>query len=326
VAQHDIVVIGGSLGSTSVLKRVLAALPADLPASVFIATHLSSAGSGYLPGLLQDASALPVGGAVDRQTVEPGRVYVAVPNRHLLVINHEIVLGRGPRENMVRPAIDALFRSAAFAFGPRVIGVQLSGLLNDGVSGLFAIKRRGGIAVVQHPVDAEAPDMPRAALEAVAADHVAAADALGAMISELVYTEAAEPGRAPVELALEVEIAAGEGLGSARLRDIAEPVVHTCPHCAGVLSELKTAGPLRFRCQTGHAFTAEALASAGDDAVREGIRVAMRLMEERLDLVSKMARDSRANGRDAVAELYERRAREYQGYSETLRRAATLSF
>jgi two-component system, chemotaxis family, protein-glutamate methylesterase/glutaminase len=324
MALHDIMVIGGSMGSTPVLRRILAGLPQDLPATVLITTHLSNESSGYLPEVLANGSALPVRAAVDGLPLRPGRVVCAVPGRHLMVIDHTVTLGQGPRENMVRPAIDALFRSAALAFGARVIGVVLSGLLDDGASGLAAIKAQGGLAVVQHPLDADAPDMPRAALEACDVDDVASGANLAAVIAGLVHTEAPEGPPPPAELALEVEIAAGRRLGSHRLREIASPAPLSCPHCQGVLSQVKGSGPLRFRCQIGHGFTAEFLAARHDE-VDEAIRVAMRIMEERVTLVARMARDARETGRGAVAELYEARAAEYQRYAATLRQAATAA-
>lgn len=323
MARRDIVAIGGSMGSTAVLRRILADLPPGLPATILVATHVPSGSSGYLAEALGRACPLPVSQAVDGQPLERGHVYVAPPNRHLLVNAGAVVLGTGPRENMARPSIDPLFRSVALAFGPRAIGVVLTGLLNDGAAGLHAIKATGGLTVVQHPVDAEAADMPRAALEAVEVDHVGRAEELGGLIAELVRTEAGPSHPGSHDLELEVEIAAGRRLGSDRLREIAEPVALTCPHCQGVLSEIKESGPLRYRCQIGHAFTAEAVISAGEDGIEQALRIAMRMMEERTELVGRMAREARQTGRKAVAELYEARAAEYAQYAATLRRAAT---
>lgn len=320
---RDIVAIGGSLGSTPVLRRILSGLPADLPATVLVTTHLPSNSSGYLSGALEATSALPITEAVDGQPLERGRVYVAPPNRHLLVTNGAVLLGTGPRENMARPAIDPLFRSAALAFGPRVIGLVLTGLLNDGADGLHAIKAAGGLAVVQHPLDAEAPDMPRAALEAVEVDHVGRVGDLAGLVAGLVGTPAGPAGPPLRDLELEVEIAAGRRLGSQRLGRIARPVALTCPHCHGVLSEVTEPGPLRYRCQIGHAFTAEAVISAQEEGIEEAVRIAMRMMEERTELVGRMAREARSAGRNAIAELYEARAAEYADYAATLRRAAS---
>jgi len=175
MANRDIIVIGGSAGSGGVLQRIMADLPPDLDASLFVATHVPSQSAGYLADMLSRGSTLPVRTAVDGQPIEKGHVYVAVPDRHLLVIDGTVRLGDGPRENMTRPAIDPLFRSAALSYGPRTVGVVLSGLLNDGASGLRAIKACGGTAIVQHPLDAAEDQMPLAALECVEVDEVAAA-------------------------------------------------------------------------------------------------------------------------------------------------------
>lgn len=321
MARRDIVVVGGSLGSGAALKQILGALPADFPASLFITTHMPSQDQSLVADMLGQASTLPVRRATEGQPIQPGQVYVAVPDRHLLLGPGVLHLGDGPRENLVRPAIDAMFRSAALAYGARVVGVVLTGLLNDGAAGLHAIKQRGGLAVVQHPLDAVAEDMPRAALEAVEADEVARADEIAGLLGELVRTEAEDGPPPSDELVFEVEVAAGRNGGAQALRPFADAAALTCPTCHGVLSEVKGGKPLRYRCQTGHAFTAEVLA-AESEGVEEAIIIAMRVMEERMELVQRMARDARASGRRAVAELYERRAAEYQVYAQTLRKAA----
>jgi two-component system chemotaxis response regulator CheB len=324
MAKKDIVVLGGSTGSGAVLRRILRALPADFPASVFITTHMPRTEESLLADMLAAACPLPLTRAVEGQPIERGHVYLAVPDRHLLLGPDVLHLGDGPRENLVRPAIDPMFRSAALAYGSRVIGVVLTGLLNDGAAGLHAIKQRGGMAVVQHPLDAEADEMPRAALEAVEADEVSRADEMAELLTDLVRTDAGESPPESEDLMFEVEVAAGAAGGSQSLRRFASPVAMTCPDCHGVLSEVQGSRPLRYRCQIGHAFTAEILA-ARNEQVDEALRIAMRVMEERAELVQRMARDARATGRSAVAELYDGRAKEYQEYARTLRDAALLS-
>lgn len=324
VATRDIVAIGGSAGSGAVLKTLVGRLPADLPASVLVCTHVPASSPGFLSEILSANTHLPVSQAVDGQPIARGRIYVAAPDRHLLLTGGVIRLGEGPRENMVRPAIDPFFRSAALSFGPRVVGVVLTGLLNDGAAGLHAIKSCGGVAVVQHPLDAEADQMPLAALEAVDADHVASADDLGPLLAGLAGSEAGPPCTPSEELRLEVEIAAGDRLGSALLKRIATPSPLSCPDCHGVLSEVRDSHPLRYRCQIGHAYTADVLVAHGEE-VDQAIRVAMRVMEERVTLVERMASDARQTGRTAVAELYEARAEEYRRYASTLRDAAVTS-
>ncbi|MFL6755798.1 MAG: chemotaxis protein CheB [Sphingomicrobium sp.] len=324
MAKRDIIVIGGSAGSHMPLRQIMSSLPAELPASIFVATHVPTGSQGYLLDALSSAGPLPVVRAADGQPVERGRVYTAVPNSHLLLVDGIMRLGDGPRENMSRPAIDPLFRSAALAYGPRAVGVVLSGLLNDGASGLAAIKACGGTAVVQHPLDAHADQMPLAALEAVQADNVAPASDLGRVLSEIAGSDAGETVPPPDNLVLEVEIAGGARLGSHALRTIADPSALSCPDCYGVLSEVRGEQPLRFRCQIGHAYTADVLAARSVE-VSEAMRIALRIMEERVTLVTRMAQDARSGGRTAVAELYEARAEEYARYAGVLRQAALAS-
>jgi two-component system chemotaxis response regulator CheB len=324
VPKKDIVVIGGSAGSHSAIRQIIADLPAGLQASIFIATHMPTNSAGYLSEVLELASHLRISRAIDGQPIEPGCVYVAVPDHHLLVIDGTVRLGNGPRENMTRPAIDPLFRSAALSYGPRVIGVILSGMLNDGASGIRAVKACGGTAIVQHPLDAIADQMPLAALEAVEPNRIVTAQDLGPLIAEMVGEEAGQEKECPPALPLEVDIAAGARLGAERLKAIADPTALTCPDCDGVLSEVRGETPLRFRCQIGHATTAEVLESRAQK-VDAALRVALRVMEERVTLVTRMAEDARRTGRNAVAELYEARSEEYTRYANVLREAAVAT-
>jgi two-component system chemotaxis response regulator CheB len=324
MAKRDIIVIGGSAGSHSALRQILSDLPPELPASILIATHVPTTGPSHLADALASAGPLPVTRAVDGQPLERGCVYTAIPDHHLLLVDGIMRLGDGPRENMSRPAIDPLFRSAALAYGPRAVGVVLSGLLNDGASGLSAIKQCGGTAVVQHPLDAHADQMPLAALETITPDEVAPAKEIGRILTEIVASDAGDPVKCPDSVLLEVEIAGGARLGSETLRKIADPSPLSCPDCQGVLSEVRDERPLRFRCQIGHAYTAEVLAARSVE-IGEAVRVALRIMEERVTLVTRMAEEARATGRAVVAELYEARAVEYGRYATVLREAAVAS-
>jgi len=321
MSNRDVIVIGGSAGATAPLKAILARLPPDLPAAVLVVVHIPAHGLGILSSVASSATKLPVRQAEDGMRIEGGHVYLAAPDRHLLVLDNHILLGRGPRENMVRPAIDALFRSAALQFGPRVIGVLLSGLLSDGAAGLNAVKRCGGMAVVQDPADAIADEMPLRALEVTTVDLCVPAARLGDVLSELAREEAGAAPPIPAELKLEVEIAVGDRIGSDSLLKIAQPASLTCPSCGGVLSELTPGKPLRFRCQVGHAFTADVLAKEQEGRVDEAMRVALRIIEERAELVTRMAWEGRRSGRKAVAEMYDLRAAEYREYADLIRRA-----
>src|SRR5262249_2025863 len=181
----DIIVIGGSAGAPAPLKDILSRLPVDLPAAVFVVLHIPAQGIGILSTVASAAAKLPVRQAESGMPIENGHIYLAAPDHHLLIFKNRIVLGRGPRENMVRPAIDPLFRSAALHYGPRVIGLVLSGLLSDGAAGLNAVKRCGGIALVQDPSDAISDEMPRRALEATTVDLCVPGARLGDVLSEL---------------------------------------------------------------------------------------------------------------------------------------------
>ncbi|WP_342165467.1 chemotaxis protein CheB [Methylobacterium sp. SD21] len=325
MTKRDIIVIGGSSGATAPLKAILGALPKDLAAAVFVVVHIPARSLGLLATVTAAAAHLPVCAAQDGMAIAPGNIYLGVPDHHLIIRDGQMMLGRGPRENMARPSIDPLFRSAATAYGPRVIGVLLSGLLNDGAAGLEAIKRCGGVVLVQDPADAIADEMPLSGMAAVAADLVVPSARLGDILSELVQEPAGPRLPVPPEIRLEVDIAAGERVDSDVLRRLADPAPLTCPHCSGVLSTIREAKPLRFRCQVGHAFTAGVVAKQQENAVDEALRVALRIIEERAELVTRMAQDGRSSGRPAVAEMYDERAIEYREYAETIRRAVLLS-
>ncbi|WP_375276043.1 chemotaxis protein CheB [Methylorubrum thiocyanatum] len=319
--NRDVIVIGGSSGATVPLKTILGTLPRDLPAAVFVVLHIPARSLGLLATVTAAAAHLPVLPAADGMAIEAGTIYLGVPDHHLILEEGRIRLGRGPRENMARPSIDPLFRSAAASYGPRVIGVLLSGLLNDGVSGLGAIKSCGGLTLVQDPAEAIAAEMPRSALSALEVDLTLSAARIGDVLSELVRDAPGPRLPVPPEIRLEVDIAAGERVDSDVLRRFADPVAMSCPHCGGVLSEVRDGKPLRFRCQVGHAYTAEAVAKQQEGAIDEALRVALRIIEERAELVRRMAEDGRKAGRPTVSEMYEERAAEYRRYGDVIRRA-----
>lgn len=324
MANRDLVVIGGSAGAIPPLTTILRALPATLPAAVVIVMHIPMESTGIFRTVAAAAAALPVKEAEHGATIERGTIYVARPNRHVLIMDGKLHLGSGPRENLMRPAIDPLFRSAALAAGPRVVGVVLSGMLNDGASGLAAIKGCGGIAMVQAPHNAVASEMPLAALEASAVDLSARPEELALAIQRYV-NEAPGPARiAPPSLYLDVDIAAGRQTHSKGFDAATKPTTMTCPDCGGVLSEVNGDRPLRFRCQVGHAFSAQVMLRKQEGQVDEAMRVALRIIEERATLVERMGRDALQAGRQGMAEMYDRRASEYRGYAESLREAVLL--
>ncbi len=324
--RFDLVVIGGSSGSHQALRCILADLPADLPAAVFITTHMSASSNNMLASMLDGIGPLPVKLARDGETYRPGHIYIAKADMHLLLVDGQMRLGQGPRENMSRPAVDPLFRSAALVGGPRTIGVILTGMLNDGASGLAAIKRMGGRAIVQDPRDAVADEMPLAAIEACDVDVIAELAKIGAAIARMASKPLSGTNMSPPDdLRVEVAIALDARCDSRVIHHVAQLSTLTCPACSGVLSQMHGPSPVRFRCQVGHGYTGEALAKVKEEDVDKALRVALRVIDERADLVGRMARDARESGRPAVAEMYEERGIEYRGYADTIRKAVSLN-
>jgi two-component system chemotaxis response regulator CheB len=321
MSRRDVIAIGGSLGAVDAVRQLCHDLPGELAASMCIVIHIGAEGNDLLAHIFDAASPISVSTAVDGETLRRGHAYVAPADNHLLVIGEAIRLGKGPRENMARPAIDPLFRSVGVSFGSRAIAVVLTGLLNDGASGLADVKRCGGVTVVQNPADAEAPDMPLGALNSSDVDYRAPISEMAALLVKLAAEEAGPTVEIPADIKFEVQIALGGGVDSETLRRIAQPVALSCPACGGVLSEIDRRPPLRFRCQVGHSYTAESLAAQKEGSVDEALRVALRIMEERIVLVEKMARDARSSGRGAAAASYEQRLEETRHYANVLRRS-----
>jgi two-component system chemotaxis response regulator CheB len=315
------IAIGGSAGSIGVIRQVCRELPADLQASVFIAVHVASRSQNLLAGILESGGPLPASTAVDGEAIRVGRVYVAPADHHLVIEGPHLRLGRGPRENMARPAIDPLFRSAGISAGPRAIGVVLSGLLNDGSSGLADLKRCGGVTVVQNPLDAVEGEMPRTALLGSDIDYRAPASELASLLTRLVNEEPGAAPAPPPSVVLEVEIALGRPSNTPILSQIADPVQLSCPGCGGTMSQIRRS-PLRFRCQVGHGYTAEAMAHEQEGSVDEAIRIALRVIEERAVLTEKMALDAFQAGRTSSGASLEERAGEYRRHASVLMDAA----
>ena len=285
-----IVVVGASAGGVEALTRLAGALPRDLPAAVFVVLHLPPAGTSVLPSILTRAGGLPAIAAADGDAIEAGRIYVAPPDRHLLVGPGEVNLTQGPRENGHRPAVDPLFRTAALAYGERTVGVILSGALDDGAAGLALVAEHGGTTLVQDPADALAPGMPTAALARTRADHVAPAGELGALVAASAAARGVPTGRprlAPVPDPLApADIADDEATGIA------------CPDCGGSLWLAAEGGVPRFRCRTGHAYSEASLLSRQGSALETALWTALRSLEERVALLRRMS--ERAGSADAA--------------------------
>lgn len=316
-ASRNIIVIGASAGGLQPLQRILADLPPDLKAAIFIVLHIGA--TSHLAAMLNRVSALKVVSAVSGEPIVFGQVHVAVPGFHLLLHDSHLLLRRGPRENLARPAIDPLFRSAACTFGARVIGVVLSGALNDGSAGLRAIKRCGGIAVVQHWTDATVAEMPLNAARHAMIDYALPANEIAAHLARLAHEPAGATPPIPLEMRVETAIAAQELMGMRAEDELGRPSRFTCPECHGVLWEINDGSLLRYRCHVGHAFTAEAVLTAQEMRAEEMLWSLMRAHQERAALARRMAEQQRAKNHGELAEQMEKRAREYADDAETVR-------
>lgn len=294
---HDIIVIGTSAGGFSALKQLLRQLPPDLPATIFIVQHISSAQFNGLPTLLERAGKLKVSHPSDGERFLKSHVYVAPPDHHLMIEDGHIRLSQGPKENLTRPAVDPLFRSAALAFRSRVVGVVLTGELDDGTAGLWSVKYRGGTTVVQDPEDAEHPSMPRSAANNVSVDYCLPLSEIGPLLVRLANDAAGEESAAPSEkLEIENRIALDDPRALAELQRLGELTSLTCPDCHGSLWQLREEEFVRFRCRTGHAYTIDTLLAEQDQALENILRDALRSAVEKSTLALIATEQARRTG------------------------------
>lgn len=292
-------------------------LGARLDAAVLIVVHGSPDAPGRLPDILARDGALPAVLAVDEQRIEPGRIYVARPDCHLLVEDEHLRLRHGPRENGFRPAVDPLFRSAAAAYGARVVAVVLSGALDDGTHGASVVKQFGGLVLAQEPTDAVVAGMPTSAIRSGAVDEVLTAAALGARVRQLV--NGSPPGESNMPRERSARPGAGHETSEGKSRDDA-PVALTCPECGGALREMTDGQLLRFRCHVGHAYGADTLAQDQDGQVETAMWTALRVLEESIALRQRLAERARARGLAGVAHACDERTATAERHAGVLRR------
>ncbi len=319
---RDIIVVGASAGGVETLSNLVRGLPEDFPAAIFIVLHISPQSPSMMPKILQRAGKLPVVAPSDHDPIRPGTIYMAQPDHHLLVEANEVRVVRGPRENRHRPAIDPLFRSAAFTFGPRVIGVVLTGALDDGTGGLKQVKARGGLAIVQDPEEAFFPSMPQSALQHVRVDHILPVAEIGPVLARLAGEPISEKDVPAPSHELELEI------GLTRMdRNVLHAherpgtsSIFSCPECKGVLYELDDGGIMRFRCRTGHAYSAETVLAEQAEALEAALWIALNTLEESANLSRRLADRARENGHPRLVERYAGKVRDAEARAEILRR------
>lgn len=318
IPGRDIIVIGASAGGVQALCEVVEALPPTLPAAVFVVLHIAPDGYSALPSILTRSGRLPASHPGEGELIRPGRIYVAPPDRHLAIQNGHVHLSRNASENGHRPAVDVLFRTAARSYSTRVVGVVLTGNLDDGTAGLAAIKKCGGVAVVQDPRDADYPGMPKSAIANVDVDHVLPVAAIGDLLDRLLY----EPRPAGEGVCDEIE-EEPDAMGVSEDPEIsrgAEPSGLTCPECGGALFERPGERPLHFRCRTGHAYSPESLLSKQFHSLEGSLWAALRALEENASLSRRLEQRSREHGNLFSSNRYEKRAQEAEKHAEALRK------
>ncbi|MCA1667719.1 MAG: chemotaxis protein CheB [Thermomicrobia bacterium] len=317
---HDIVVIGASAGGVEALVALVRALPADLPAAVFIVLHVPPDGTSALPQILSRAGALPATHPQDGEPIENGRIYVAPPDNHLLVERGRMRVVRGPRENRSRPAVDPLFRSAARAYGSRVIAIILSGMLDDGTAGLIAVGQRGGVGIVQDPADTLFSGMAESAIRYDHPSYVVPVSAIGPLLDRLTREPAGAEDR---EVSSVMEKETGEAAFDLETIEdpdkFGRPSVFGCPECGGVLWEINDGDLSRYRCRIGHAFTADSLVAEQSLQLEAALWAAFRGLEEKAALVRRLADRARASGHQLLAERYEEQEQDARQHAAVIR-------
>src|SRR5262245_5964775 len=315
---QDIIVIGGSAGGLEALATVLEGLPGSLNAALFAVLHTSPQSGGALPQILQRTTVMPVEFASDGQRIERGHVYVAPPDHHLVLTDGTISVSRGPRENGFRPAIDPLFRSAAKEYNSRVVGVVLSGAMDDGTFGLIAVKEAGGTAIVQHPYEAFVPSMPLSAIQNVEVDHIVRVNEIAPLLIKAAEGSlrkstngqggGAENDVDPTHRDISLEAVPPDSLSEA-------PSKFVCPECGGSLWEVEESGLTRYRCFTGHGFTPDTLLAAQNGKLEYALWSAVRVLMERAALHRQMANHTASRGMNASAERYQDRAQQEEKHA-----------
>ncbi|MEN3307426.1 MAG: two-component system, chemotaxis family, protein-glutamate methylesterase/glutaminase [Micromonosporaceae bacterium] len=314
-SEHDVVVVGASAGGVEALRALVAGLPPDLRATVLVVLHLPREAPSALPAILDRAGPLPARHAIDGEEMRYGHVYIAPVDHHLLVLDGRMRLSRGPSENGHRPAIDPLFRTAARSYGPRVVGIVLSGSRDDGADGAAVVARHGGVTIVQDPTEALYGSMPLAAMRMTRVDHVLPVGKIGPLLGELgTQPVTDQPVRLPPDrmVPAEVDAVVESADGSA-----SSPDTYGCPTCGGGLVEIQSEPVPRYRCRVGHVWSPDSLLEEHTAALESALWMALRALEEKSDLSAKLS----VGGRDR-GDL--RTARTYQSLSDEARRASTL--
>lgn len=315
-----IVVIGASAGGLNALAELVRRLPPGLDAAFCIVLHLSRKGIGdFVVHRLSKVTTMPCSMALNGTAIEKGQLYVAPPNQHLLVKDGKLLLGSGPQENRFRPSIDVLFRSAAVAYTSHAIGIILSGMLDDGTSGMWAIKRSGGVCIVQDPNQAEYLDMPMSVINNMHVDYVSELGDIGNLLADITSQDRNLYVEVPQDVILESQISEKTAVGIDVVEQIAEKSVFACPDCGGNLWTVKGDIINRYRCHIGHAYTERDLVVKQAETASSTLWVALRMMEERKHLLRKLEVEYAQKGYNSLSQDHLERKDEMQRHIDTLK-------
>jgi two-component system, chemotaxis family, protein-glutamate methylesterase/glutaminase len=319
-SSNQIVVIGASSGGLDAVQTVAGGLSHDFPAPICVVIHTSPDSPGVIHEIVGRATDMVTVALREAQKLEPGKMYFPPPDCHLVVEPGHVRATKGPKENRFRPAIDPLFRTAAQVFGPGAIGVILTGNLDDGTSGLAAIKRLGGRAIVQDPRDALFPAMPQSAIGHVNVDYCVPLDQIAPLLIKLTGQLVTTPTLPiPRELETEVRIARQESPMEAGLEHVGKPSRFTCPDCHGVLLQIADDDRVRFRCHTGHGYSIDSLLAAYSDQVEESLWTAIRSLEEAALFLDELTKHAKVSSTAGDASHFASRAAEARQDSAALR-------
>ena len=325
---HEIIVIGASAGGVEAVRELVASLPSGLPAAIFIVIHIPPHTTSFMPEIINRVQKQHNGRSLravhpqNGELIQHGRIYIAPPDYHMLIKPGYISLVQGPHENGTRPAVDPLFRTAAKAYKRRVVGVVLTGMLDDGTAGLIDVKELGGVAVVQDPNDAQYEGMPKSAIQQVDADYILPLSSIAPVLVRLAHEPAIEEGEKLMtddrELEIEPDIIELDG-AALRLSSPGTNTNITCPDCGGVLSQLHERDLLQFRCQIGHAWSVSSLQAEHFKQVEQALWEAIRTLEERAKLMHQMAKNADSKNRSFSAKRYQMLGQEAEQRSDMLR-------
>ncbi|QSB25288.1 chemotaxis protein CheB [Flavobacterium sp. CLA17] len=315
--NNYIVVVGTSAGGMKALIKLVEQLPKDFPAPILIVQHISADATGdALLNSLNKIGKLKCIHAKHGNHIESGYIYFAPSDHHLMVEKDgSLLVTKGAQENRSRPAIDPLFRSAAASFGNKTIGILLTGYLDDGTAGIITIQRCGGISIIQDPADADYPDMPTNALNQMKPDYCVPITEMGGILSTLMIRKSTKQLTIPEDIVKEVKIAQRVLSDLPSVNSLGEQVPFNCPGCGGVLWKMDKGPALRYRCHTGHSYTAAALLAEQTEKIEETMWTALRMFEERKNLLTTIANGQKG----AMANSANERAKMSQVHIDRIR-------